>query len=97
MESFILIRSPRAEKKWRITVGTKNIDFGAEGYYDFTLTGDESRKQAYISRHASREDWNKSGILTAGFWSRWLLWNKPSLEESIRDAEKRFNIKIIKK
>ena len=97
MESFVLTRSPRAEKKWRIKVGTRNIDFGAEGYSDMTMHKDESRKQAYISRHASREDWNKSGIETRGFWSRWLLWNKPSLEESIRDIEKRFNIKINKK
>ena len=97
MESFVLTRSPREEKKWRIKVGTRNIDFGAEGYSDFTMMKDESRKQAYISRHTSREDWNKSGIETRGFWSRWLLWNKPSLEESIRDTEKRFNIKIIKK
>ena len=97
MESFVLSRSPRAEKKWRIKVGTRNIDFGSQGYYDFTMTGDESRKQAYISRHSSREDWTKSGLNSAGFWSRWLLWNKPSLEESVRDTEKRFNIKIKKK
>ena len=97
METFVLTRSPRAEKKWRITIGGRNIDFGAEGYYDFTMTTEENRKQAYISRHASREDWNKSGMKTAGFWSRWLLWNKPTLEESIRDTEKRFNIKIQKK
>ena len=97
METFILTRSPRAEKKWRIQVGTRNIDFGSEGYSDMTMHMDESRKQAYISRHASREDWTKSGLQTAGFWSRWLLWNKPSLEDSIRDTEKRFNIKIHRK
>jgi hypothetical protein len=94
---FVLTRSPREEKKWRITNGTKHIDFGAEGYSDFTMMKNEKRKEAYISRHASREDWNKSGILTAGFWSRWILWNKLTLEESIRDTEKRFNIKIHKK
>ena len=97
METFVLTRSPRAEKKWRIQVGTRNIDFGAQGYADLTMHKDDSRKQAYISRHASREDWNKSDLQTAGFWSRWLLWNKPTLEESIRDTEKRFHIKIQKK
>jgi hypothetical protein len=37
------------------------------------------------------EDWNNP---SPGFFSRWLLWNKPSLKASIKDTEKRFNIKI---
>ena len=57
----------------------------------------EKERQNYIARHKVRENWNKSGIHTAGFWSRWILWNKPTLQESINDVEKRFNIKIINK
>jgi hypothetical protein len=41
------------------------------------------------------EDWNKSGIDTAGFWSRWALWSKPSLEEAIKLIEKKFKINIV--
>ena len=36
------------------------------------------------------EVWSKSGIDTAGFWSYWLLWNKPSIKESYEDIKKRF-------
>jgi hypothetical protein len=48
----------------------------------------------YETRHKSREDWKKSGIKTAGFWSKWILWNKSSLISSIRDTQKRFGIRI---
>jgi hypothetical protein len=34
--------------------------------------------------------WGKSGIDTAGFWSRWLLWNKPTIKESYDDIKRRF-------
>ena len=94
-EVYKLEKSPRSGKKWRITAPSgKKVDFGAETYSDFTLNKDEKRKENYISRHSARENWNKSGIETAGFWSRWLLWNKPSLTASIKDIETRFNIKI---
>jgi hypothetical protein len=40
------------------------------------------------------ENWTKSGLRTAGFLSRWILWNKPTILASIKDVEDRFNIKI---
>ena len=70
------------------------IHFGAKGMSDYTINRDPERKRLYIKRHKARENWSKSGIQTAGFWSRWLLWNKPSLDESIRDIEKRFRVSI---
>lgn len=91
---FKLTKSPLKTKKWRITHGNKNIHFGAKGYSDYTIHKDVKRKKRYIARHSINENWNKSGIHTAGFWSRWLLWNKPTLEESIKDTEKRFSITI---
>ena len=36
------------------------------------------------------ENRTKSGIDTAGFWARWLLWNKPTIEVSYNDIKKRF-------
>jgi len=80
----------------------KTIHFGQAGYRDFILYNELNKKLAlekrknYLARHSNMgEDWNKSGIKTAGFWSRWLLWNKETLSKSIDDVEKRFNIKII--
>jgi hypothetical protein len=70
----------------------KTIRIGARGMDDFTKTRDEEQKQRYISRHKAREDWSQSGILSSGFWSRWLLWNKPTLSASIADVKKTFNI-----
>jgi len=71
--------------------GTKHtIQFGAKGYQDFTQHHDEARKKQYLSRHKKREDWTDP--LTAGFWSRWVLWNLPSLKGSIEDTKKRFNL-----
>ena len=73
----------------------REVHFGARGYTDYILSGgDDERKKRYLARHKKNEDWSKSGIHTAGWWSRWLLWNKPTLEKSIKDIEKRFNIKI---
>jgi hypothetical protein len=40
----------------------------------------------------NNENWSKSGIDTAGFWSRWLLWNKPTIKESYTDIKRRFDI-----
>ena len=96
MESiYWLSESPRADKKWSVrTPAGKTIHFGARGYEDYTIHKDERRKESYIARHASRENWTSSGINTAGFWSRWLLWNKETLEDSIDDIERKFGIRI---
>lgn len=70
----------------------KTIRIGQRGADDFTKTKDEEQKKRYITRHKSNEEWTSSGLLTAGFYSRWLLWNKPTLSESIADVKKRFNL-----
>ena len=100
MRLFILEESSNKSKKYVIyekyddgNTG-KKVNFGASGYEDYTMHSDAERKQRYIDRHAKRENWKKSGISTAGFWSRWLLWNKPSLAGSIRDTASRFGIQI---
>ena len=51
-------------------------------------------KNRYNNRHKINEDWTKNGIFTAGFWAKWILWNKPTLQESVADVEKRFYFKI---
>lgn len=70
----------------------KNLHIGAKGMDDFTKTHDEAQKQRYIERHRAREDWRLSGLMTSGFWSRWLLWNKPSLSASVQDVKRRFGV-----
>ena len=77
-------------KYYIITSSGRKIYFGAKGYSDYTIHKDPERKQRYIERHKDKENWTKSGINTAGFWSRWLLWNKPTIETSYNDIKKRF-------
>ena len=84
-------RSSRAGKKWMAKVNNKTVHFGATGYEDFTTSKDEKRKASYLARHKTSEDWALSGIDAAGFWARWLLWNKPSIAASIRDINQRFS------
>lgn len=91
-----LYRSNDGIHKFVVKVDGKIVRFGAKGYSDYTIHQDKERKARYISRHRSREDWKKSGIKTAGFWSYWLLWNQKTIDSSIRDIENKFKINIIK-
>ena len=86
----VVQRSTRVGKKYQATIGGKTIHFGQEGASDYTLHGDDARKRAYIIRHEKREDWTKSGIHTAGFWSRWITWNQPTLRGSVDNINARF-------
>jgi len=77
----------------------KRIQFGANGMKDFILYNKEEgkivankHKKLYLTRHSKREDWTKSGIETKGFWSRWLLWSKETLDNSIKFILKKFNL-----
>ena len=69
---------------------TKTTHFGAVGYEDFTIHKDEERKKKYIARHKSREDWND--YTSKGSLAYYILWNKPTIRESIADYKKKFNL-----
>ena len=93
MVTCVRIRpSPRPEKKWRATfydpLPSKSVDFGRKGYSDYTIHKDRARMLRYLVRHRRREDWSPSGKYTAGFWSRWLLWSKPSFSAAKKAAQK---------
>jgi hypothetical protein len=75
----------------------KTVHFGAAGYSDFTDHHDEERKQRYLDRHSDRENWTAAGSETAGFLSRWLLWNKQTLAASVRDTNRRFGTHFVLK
>ena len=90
MEIAELRRSRDGIHKFEVKIGRKTIKFGRAGYEDFTMHHDLERKKRYLARHRARENWNRSGIYKAGFWSRWLLWNKSSLPLSIVDVNDRF-------
>ena len=93
--TFILKKSDLPQKKFSVTdISTgKTIHFGAKGYEDYTLSKDKVKKANYIARHAPRE--NFEDLSTAGSWSRYILWSRPTIKQSVQDMQKRFNIKII--
>jgi hypothetical protein len=67
----------------------KTTHFGCTGMSDYTKHKDKARKQRYMNRHKSRENWENP--ISAGSLSRYILWNKPTLRASINDFKKRFN------
>jgi len=89
--------SEKSDKKYKVLIDGKTIHFGGAGYSDYTKHKDSERKRRYIARHKARENWGTSGIKTAGFWSRWILWNKPTLKDSISATESKFRIKIYRR
>jgi hypothetical protein len=73
-------------------------EFGARGMQDFTLYSKKDkklaneRKKLYDNRHKAREDW--TDMLSNGALSKWVLWDKPNLQSSMRSFGKRFNLKV---
>jgi hypothetical protein len=98
MNDYYLEKSNKPTKKYMVThlnsdTGKLNtIHFGANKMSDYTLHKDKDIKERYIKRHQVNE--NFKDIKTAGAWALGILWNKESIESSIKDMEKRFKIKI---
>jgi len=92
----IIKKSPKLEKKlvaifYDDDKKIKTTHFGAKGMSDFTQHADPIRKNRYLDRHRHRENWND--YMSAGALSRWILWNKTSLQASITDYKNKFNLK----
>ena len=84
-------RSPKKDKKLVATFSDgKQVHFGFKKMSDFTKHKDEERKNRYILRHRSRENWDDPQ--TRGSLSRYILWNKKTLNASIQDYKKRFKL-----
>ena len=94
MEVIIKPSKNKNKKFDAIINDKKTISFGAKGMSDYTIHKDKERKERYINRHKKNEDWND--YKTAGFYAKNILWNKPSIGESIKDLNKKYkNIKFL--
>lgn len=79
------------EGKSECKAGERKVThFGAAGMDDYTITKDKKQREAYRSRH--KKDLETNDPTRAGYLSWYLLWNKPTLKESIADYKKRFNL-----
>ena len=92
MKLVSITRSDREGKKWKAVFEDpkKTTHFGAKGMSDYTKHKDDERKKLYLDRHRKNESWNNP--TTPGALSRWILWNKPTFAESVRDFKRRFNL-----
>ena len=93
MPEVVIQKSSNSNKKYDAVITnkegkSKTVSFGAKGYSDFTKHKDEERKEKYIARHKVNQDWKD--YETAGMWAKNILWNKPTIEASIKDTNKRF-------
>lgn len=98
--TILLQKSPKTEKKYRVTFleNGKHVDFGQRGYSDYTIHKDKERMRRYINRHARMgENWGQSGKYSAGYWSRWLLWSRPSLKAAVDYLQKRLKQRILRR
>ena len=92
MTEVIIKKSSNADKKLDAIIdGKKTVSFGAKNYSDYTLHKDDKRKDRYINRHKDKEEWGLSGIKTAGFYAKNILWNKKTIQESVDDLNKKYN------
>jgi hypothetical protein len=98
MINFNLYNSSNPKKKLMVkyinpkTNRLNTIHFGAKNYDDYLMTNNDTKKNAYIARHKVLE--NFDDFYSPSFWSRWVLWNRPNIIDSIKDIEKRYPIKI---
>jgi hypothetical protein len=90
---IIIKPSSRKDKKYDAIIdGKKTIPFGDKNYQDYTMHKDKERKQRYLERHKND---NYKNPLYPSFYSTNLLWSKPTLNESIKDINRKFkNVNI---
>jgi hypothetical protein len=80
----------------------KTTHFGSKPNKDFTIYSKESKERAakernkYIARHKVRENWSQSGMTSAGALSRYVLWEKPTVEGGKQAYARQFGLKLKK-
>lgn len=69
----------------------KTTHFGLDTGSTYIDHKDDDKKKAYIARHSkNNENWND--YMSAGSLSRYILWNMKTLQASIKDYKKKFNL-----
>lgn len=101
MRLLRIARSSRPGKKYQAEFltrdgRTKTVHFGAAGYGDFIVWSarakalGRAKRAAYLARHGATEDWTRPD--TPATLSRYVLWERPSLEDAVRAYRKRFRV-----
>lgn len=95
MKYYKLVKADDGKHKYIMVFKDENnkelkVKFGSFGMNDYTLTKDEKAKEAYIARHKAREDWNNP--YSRGALSRYILWNKKTIKDSLKDYLEKFKL-----
>ncbi len=69
---------------------TKTTHFGSKGMDDYTITKDKEQRDRYRQRH--KKDLETKDPTRAGYLAWYILWNKPTIKESIKTFKKKFNL-----
>jgi hypothetical protein len=91
-----VVHAKNPAKKWRAEFSNgKNVEFGARGYPDFTLTKgtaeDRAMRERYRSRH--RHDLDVDDPVTPAFLSWFILWgDSTDMGRNIATYKRRFNL-----
>ena len=85
-------KSTRAGKRFMATYANgKVVHFGQAGGKTYIDHGDKAKREAYLTRHKKRENWNDP--YSAGALSRWLLWgDSVNLMDNIASFKRRFSV-----
>ena len=92
-----VIPSTRKDKKlmaiFEVNYNTLyKIHFGSKFRKTFIDHRDLKKKANYMKRHIALGTEDYEDPLTPASLSMFLLWNKPTLEESLEDFKKKFNL-----
>jgi len=105
-KTFYLFKSDKPDKKLVMIMPEFKHKhyFGASAYRDFTLMNDKNSKfyeeskeernkvkSNYLKRHSK----DPKGIHSPSTLSDMILWNKPTIRESLKDYENKYNVKVI--
>jgi len=93
--AVILTRAAPPYKFRAVFPEGRTVRFGRKGYSDYTIHKDPERMRRYLTRHRRREKWGRAGRYTAGFWSRWLLWSRPSFKGALASTQSVLGRRII--
>ena len=95
MKFYKLVKATDGKFKYEVIFKDENnkelkVKFGGFGYDDYTTHKDDKRKELYLARHKANEDWNNP--YSRGALSRYILWNKKTIKDSLEDYRKKFKL-----
>ena len=88
-QKVTVTRSNKSDKRLQASFDNKTVHFGAKGGSTFVDHRDPKTKANWEARHKVRENWKDYD--SAGALAKHVLWNKPTIAESVRDLNARQN------